>query len=254
MAANNITYKRNHAIDLVKLIAAFFVICIHTKTTSAIDHFEQHSFSFIVDNVARFAVPFFFAASGFLIDFSNARKLAVRLLTIAVLCAIWSWIFIFIRSHNGLEYPAFTFTGNLVWNERWNTIYKILFYGYERHLWFFPAYIIAALLIAATRKYIWLLALLATTCYILGLTGQQFKFIYPPQVSFLQEPTYDWLQRTYFTRSGLFFAFPCMTVGYLISQYRQHVQHVRLPILAITTTALFALQYFECITMMNRHN
>ncbi len=254
MPQSKLTEQRNHTIDTIKLIASFFVICIHTKTTSAVDLFEQGSFSFVIDNIARFAVPFFFAAGGYFINFGNSGKLLKRLLTVAIIYAQWSFIFIWIRSANELEYPSFLFSGNRETNGIMNTIYKMIFYGYERHLWFFPAYIIAALLIAGTRKHLWLLTLLAASCYAAGLTGQQFKIIYPSQVSFLPEPTYDWLQRTYFTRSGMFFAFPCMTVGYLVKQFSHHLERVSLPIFTAAIIGLFSLQYFECVTMMNRHN
>lgn len=254
MLHRNLTDGRNHTIDLIKLVAALFVICIHTKTTSAIDHFERGSFSFIVDNVARFAVPFFFAASGFLINFSNSKKVLTRLISIVVVCTVWSFIFIYIRSSNNLEYPAFSFSNNPETNSHLNTIYKILFYGYERHLWFFPAYVIAVGIILSLKRNHVTLIFLAIIFYILGISGQQFKFIYPEHTNLLLEPTQDWLQKTYFTRSGMFFAFPCMAIGYITRQYIQRFRQIPTYIVSLAVVALFTLQYFECMAVMTKFN
>jgi len=244
--------QRNHTIDSIKLVASFFVICIHTKTTSAIDHFEQGSFSFVTDNIARFAVPFFFAAGGYFINFSDSGKLLKRLLTAALIYTLWSFIFIWIRSANELEYPSFLFSGNPETNEIINTIYKVAFYGYERHLWFFPAYIIAVCIIAMLRRHHILLISLAIIFYMLGLSGQQFKFIYPEQSLLLPEPTQEWLQKTYFTRSGLFFAFPCMGAGYIVQQYEHRLSKIPVSVLSVMAMALFVLQYLECVVVINR--
>lgn len=243
--------SRNQTIDVLKLVAAFFVICIHTKTTSSIDKFEQHSFSFIVDNVARFAVPFFFMTSGYFINFANRNKLFKRLLAVAVIYALWSAIFIFIRWYNKLEYPIFNFTESPI-NETINTLYKTLFYGWERHLWFFPAYIIAALMITAFHQHKKTLLLLIIIFYAIGLTGQQFRFIYPAKLSFIpmQSFDYEWLQKPYITRNGFFFAFPCMAAGYLIQQAYKSIIKIPTYLSLSLIALLFILQYAECIYLM----
>lgn len=242
------TSQRNYTVDTIKLIAAFFVVCIHTKTTSKLDHFEQGSFSFIVDNIARFAVPFFFMVSGYFIDFSDFKKLGKRLLTIAVVCFIWSVIFVQIRTHNNLDYPEFYFTAQAYSNDVYNTLYKVFFYGYERHLWFFPAYIIAAILLAILPKKAWLLATLAGIFYIIGISGQQLSFIYPSNLFQTPIPFQDWLQQIYFTRSGLFLAFPCMTAGWIIKQKQWQLSPL---IASIAILSLFVLQYYESVSMIN---
>lgn len=235
--------KRNYAIDLIKFIAAFFVVCIHTKTTSHIDGFEVGSFSYIIDNIARFAVPFFFAASGLFIDFNNKHKLAQRLFWILVIYLFWSLVFIVIRKTNGLQYPVFYLSADNKTNYYLNTAYKLLVYGYERHLWFFPAYIIGVLMVLLLKKSKAILAVSAIILYLLGLTGHQWSFIYPQQLSFLPQPTSEWLSYTHLTRSGLFLGFPFMALGYLSrrDKYAWNIPIFTIPTLVI----LFFLQYLE---------
>lgn len=247
----SLTNTRNHTVDAVKLIAAFFVVCIHTRTISELDNFEQGSISFIIDNIARFAVPFFFMAGGYHINFNNGRKLAKRLLTVTLVCALWSVVFYFIREQHHLSYPTFFFSAYEDTNVLWNKLYKIFFYGYERHLWFFPAYIIAAVLILLLRKQTALVLLLAILLYGIGLTGQQFKFIYPEQVEFLPMSFHQWLQQTNITRSGLFFAFPCMSVGFIMRQISSRIEPVSPVLFFVIVLLLLLLQYYECLSVMN---
>lgn len=236
--------KRIYALDLVKFIAAFFVVCIHTKTTSKLDNFEQGSFSFIIDNIARFAVPFFFITSGYLLDFNDRGKLFKRLGALFLLYLFWAAVFICIRYFNDFPYRTFSFTGNSMLNSAANVFYKLFFYGYELHLWFFPAYIIAAGMVYFLQKHLPVLLLLAVLLYMLGLTGQQFSFIYPPRIDQL-------LHDTYFTRNGIFFGFPCMATGYYIRR-----KQWRIPMLVtiIAVVLFFVLQYTECVFVMDHFN
>src|SRR6185312_12383732 len=52
--------ESNHAIDFIKFFAILAVVTIHTFPS---DHKLGY---FILDNFSRFAVPFFFAASGYM--------------------------------------------------------------------------------------------------------------------------------------------------------------------------------------------
>ena len=244
---------RNHFIDLLKLVAAFFVICIHTNTTAKIDGFEQGSFSFIIDNIARFAVPFFFITSGYLINFKNNTKLYKRLAIIFVTYLLWCGVFILIRRYNDLNYPVFVFAEDHSLNTTINRIYKLFVFGYERHLWFFPAYIIGVLLVKVLHQHMKLLASVAIVLYVLGVTGQQLRFIYPDHVNFLLQPVQQWLQETQFTRDGLFLAFPMIALGNILSRQNIKTTQSTLPFLITLSIGLTIAQYYECLYFINNH-
>lgn len=238
--------KRNYTIDLIKFIASFFVICIHTKTTSAIDGFTTTSFSYILDTATHFAVPFFFAASGFFTQFDNGQKLLGKAIQIMLIYLIWSGLFITIRDMNSFTYPVFYFSPNEATNNTINIVYKLLVYGYERHLWFFTAYLLGLLLVYLFRKRSKLLLFLSIVFYIVGLTGHQWSFIYPQEVSFLNLPTSEWLRQTHLTRSGLFLGFPFIAMGYLLQKKNYTLKLKESTTLALILL-LFAIQYLEAL-------
>lgn len=245
---------RNHSIDLIKLVASFFVICIHTKTTISIDGFKTGSFSYIIDNVARFAVPFFFITSGYLLDFTDKKKILSRLLKVVLLYIFWSAIFIVIRESNGLSYASFTFSHNEKISFILSILYTTFFYGLERHMWFFPAYIVGVVMVMLIGNNKRVLMGFAILLYCIGLTGQEFRFIYPEHLSFIPMQSYDheWLQRTYLTRNGFFLAFPCIAAGHLLKGISTKIMSLSLSVLGPIIISLFALQYMECYLMTMR--
>lgn len=238
--------KRNYTLEVFKLIAAFFVIAIHTQTTGRIDGFNPGSFSFITDIVARFAVPFYFMVSGYFIDFSNRPKLMRRLAAILVLYAVWSVLFITIRAVFHFGYPDFFFTQNETLNSALNIGYKTIFYGWERHLWFFTGYIIAALTIMLLAHNTRLIFILAFALYVIGLSGQEFRHIYPQNFVDGISSFPQWLKQTQLTRNGIFLGIPCMAVGFLL---RKHPFWKRIPTVAtlLLIPIAFLLQYIEGI-------
>jgi surface polysaccharide O-acyltransferase-like enzyme len=245
---------RNYAIDLIKLVASFFVICIHTKTTISVDGFKTGSFSYIIDNVARFAVPFFFMASGYLLDFTDKKKIQSRLLKVILLYIFWSVIFIVIRESNGLSYASFSFSHNEKISFILSILYTTLFYGLERHMWFFPAYIVGVVMVMLIGNNKRVLMCFAAILYCIGLTGQEFRFIYPEHLSFIPMQSYDheWLQRTYLTRNGFFLAFPCIAAGHMLKGISAKTMSLSLLLLGPIIISLFALQYMECYLMTMR--
>ena len=78
--------KRNDWFDVVKFIASFFVICIHISLIGG-------DFEIAVDAIARFAVPTFFAISGFFIVGVNADGVKSRLIKILGLYIISAAIY-----------------------------------------------------------------------------------------------------------------------------------------------------------------
>jgi len=82
--------KRNYAIDFIKFFAILAVVFIHTFPS------DNQMGYFVLDNLSRFAVPFFFVASGYLfglkvsdntLSFAYFKKYITKILKIYV-----SWL------------------------------------------------------------------------------------------------------------------------------------------------------------------
>ena len=62
----DLSSERYNAIDFVKCFAAFAIVCLHTEPFANAEISAGRHIYFIIDTIARFAVPFFFMVSGFL--------------------------------------------------------------------------------------------------------------------------------------------------------------------------------------------
>lgn len=78
--------QRNNALDLIKFVASFFVVCIHIP-------FLGGDVAVAVNAAARFAVPTFFAISGFYAFGADAATLKRRLLKVIRLYLISSAVY-----------------------------------------------------------------------------------------------------------------------------------------------------------------
>ena len=77
--------KKNQALDLIKLMAAYMVVFIHVPFPDVIDPF--------VDSIARFAVPLFFFVSGFFSYGITTEKIKKRIIHILKLFLVATVIY-----------------------------------------------------------------------------------------------------------------------------------------------------------------
>ena len=82
----NTKAQRNNWFDVIKFVASFFVVCIHIPLTDG-------NFGIAVNAVARFAVPTFFAISGFYVFGTNATTVKRRLVKILIIYLVASAIY-----------------------------------------------------------------------------------------------------------------------------------------------------------------
>lgn len=236
------------SIDYLKLVAAFFVVCIHTKTTAAWDHFAPDSLSFVIDSIARFAVPFFFVSAGYFTSVDDRVKGRRQVRRLVLAGTFWSLFFVLLRTFLGAGYPHFSFSENAPLNELINMVYRIFIYGFERHLWFVPAYLIGISVLYCCHRYGMSASqclLLGLLCYALGLSGQGWAFlVYPAKVV-------PFIHETYFTRSGIFLAFPCMALGQWLRRQNFSDQVPQWGSF-LMVLLLFALQYTETFFFARR--
>ena len=154
--------ERHSGLDGWRFIAAFAVILLHTADSYHFDTlawqeparryvFETGAF---VEEMCRFAVPFFFICSGYFLDRHRHRswshivwQLFRRL---GLIYLVWTSIYILAEAHR-VEY----LTEPTNW-ARW-----LLNGGPGFHLWFFPALLYSsAVALFLSRRYAW------TTCFV----------------------------------------------------------------------------------------
>jgi surface polysaccharide O-acyltransferase-like enzyme len=194
--------ERNYAIDLIKFFAIVAVVIIHTFPSD-----NQLGF-FILDNFSRFAVPFFFAASGYLFGLKviNNRKSVIYfkryLLKIVKIYLSWLLIYfcydvlrIFIGAGNDKQELSKYFEEL--------TPVNLLYYGQGTsgyQLWFVVslAWSIALIYLFFRLKKIPLLLILGLCLNIVGLFGQSYAIFFEIPVS---------------TRDALFIGLFYTTVG-----------------------------------------
>ncbi|MBI0579602.1 acyltransferase [Neobacillus cucumis] len=196
--------ERNYAIDFIKFFAIAAVVVIHTFPS---DHELGY---FILDNFSRFAVPFFFAASGYLFGLKviNNPKSAkyFKKYIIKILKIYFSWLLFYIlydifqiyidkgnHSHELEKYIE-----NL-------TPLNLLYYGEGTsgyQLWFVIslAWSIALLYLFYRLKKIRILLILSLCLNIVGLFGQGYS-------QFLEIPIDS-------TRDALFIGLFYTTIGF----------------------------------------
>jgi surface polysaccharide O-acyltransferase-like enzyme len=168
--------ERNYAIDFIKFFAIVAVVIIHTFPGN-----DKLGY-FILDNISRFAVPFFFAASGYLFSlkvndhpesFSYFKKYVTKILKI-----YFSWL-IFYFTYDVVRL-LITNQGELskYFNEL--TALNLLYYGQGTsgyQLWFVISLVwsITIVYLFFKLKRVKLLLIIAFCLNLLGLFGQSYS-------------------------------------------------------------------------------
>lgn len=141
-------------IDIFKFAMAIFIVILHTHPFYGI----HEGLNFITaDVLGRTAVPFFFAASGFLlqkkINFGNAGTTETKGIIKSYICRIlklyliWTAIYLpiiiyskIICSERGIKYGIFA------------TLRDFVFSGSYAHLWYLPATAVGVILVFLLKK------------------------------------------------------------------------------------------------------
>ncbi|OCA83185.1 hypothetical protein A8F94_18895 [Bacillus sp. FJAT-27225] len=228
--------NRNYAIDFIKFLAILAVVVIHTFPS---DHVIGY---FILDNVSRFAVPFFFMASGYFFGLKvnitpNSgdyfKKYVIKILKIYASWLVFYFVYDVIRILIGsgdVQEKLFDYMKGF-------TVLKLLYYGQGTsgyQLWF-----VIALVWSITVVFLFFklgkigLLLAASLCFhIVGLFGQAYSI-------FLQLPES--------TRDALFFGLFYTTAGFWFSYYKplQHRKHLSKKINLLLFMLFSILQILE---------
>jgi surface polysaccharide O-acyltransferase-like enzyme len=171
--------QRNYAIDFIKFFAILAVVIIHTFPGN-----DQLGY-FILDNLSRFAVPFFFVASGYLFSlkvndnpqsFVYFKKYVTKILKIYI-----SWLIFYagydviriLLTDGNVKAELSKYKVNL-------TVLNLLYYGQGTsgyQLWFVISLVwsIVILYLFYRLKKVSLLLVIAFCFNLLGLFGQSYS-------------------------------------------------------------------------------
>lgn len=211
-------------IDYGKIVCAILVVCIHTGPLLSIN--KEMNF-FLVQIVARIAVPFFFIASAFfffrklhyedgLRATKNIELLKKYVLRLCKMYLLWSLLYLTIQIPMWI-YHGFSFHTLLLYAR------DFLFMGSYYHLWFLPSLIFAVLFVyfLLERINIKKVLILSLILYIIGMFINVYGdfFTHVPLVSNLLD-IYLIVFAT--ARNGLFFGCIFVSLGYLIAKHESN--------------------------------
>lgn len=179
---------RTASLDTLRTVAVFAVICLHADPFLAV-HMDTptpvtNALAQLINAVARFAVPVFFAVSGFLAGtaatpdpLARWARSAGRIMGVFV---FWSLGYALVPqweqfSSGGIA-AAVEARLHEVARQAAKTPLLFLMEGTERHLWFLPALALCSGLTALCARYqAWrILLVMSGALYALGLAGQGY--------------------------------------------------------------------------------
>ncbi len=187
---------RNIGIDAFRYIAFIFVVVLHGFIRTD----EEFHSSIWIFHTARFAVPFFFIASGYFLARSDPEFKSGLLRTLKRIAPIFIvWVLIYL-----------TLFGHLDDLTRLDSFLHILATGgFAYHLWFLPALAVGTIMLLWLKSYgPKVLIGIGIFLYLTGMIFDQYHTVFGiPELPIR-------------TRNGPFFSFAFVATGYLISKYK----------------------------------
>ncbi|OZU88386.1 hypothetical protein CIL03_12115 [Virgibacillus indicus] len=231
---NYFIMERNYSIDFIKSFAIFAVVCIHTGTLSGVQIGAIHGddADFIIDTFARFAVPFFFVASGYLFvqkinsiaekyptektkqQINYFKKYTLKLVKLWL--AWFTFYFLFDLTVKIIETDKTSQGLQTMFTDYIQNVFtwELFYYGTghsQYHLWFLLALIwsIIILFIFIKIDSLALLAVISLGLNIFGLFGQSYSTI---------------LEVNLETRDALFFGLFYIVLGGMLATHLNRVK------------------------------
>lgn len=195
-----------------KLVAALFVIMIHTSPLASVSPEADFVLTRII---ARTAVPFFFMVTGFFVlpkTLADTQRGVRYLKRIGLIYLASMALYVPVNIYAG-HFQGVGFTGILK---------MILTDGTFYHLWYLPALLLGFCLVWAGLKYLPLRAVLPVSIllYLAGLPGDSY-YGFLKEGSVLQAIYNGIFHISSYTRNGLFYAPVFLVLGYVIAlQYK----------------------------------
>ncbi|WP_191562578.1 acyltransferase [Metabacillus idriensis] len=224
--------ERNYAIDFIKFFAIFAVVVIHTFPL------DSQIALFILDNLSRFAVPFFFVASGYLFGIKIIKnresvvyfkRYVIKIVKIYVCWLIFYTIYdvlVIYQSHSNVHQKLMKYFDEF-------TMLNLLYFGKGTsgyQLWFLTALIwsIIILFIFFRLKKLNVLLTLSFILNIIGLFGQSYSIFYKISIN---------------TRDAIFFGLFYTTLGFFFAYHSQFMKSLKINI----NIYLYLFFVFSCL-------
>lgn len=246
---NNINNERIQSVDSIRLLAIICVIAIHTTPFSATEaqNAQYFTLGLLIDQISRFAVPFFFVVSGYFWglkvrnrsqNITNAtNSMAKRLF---VIFACWSLIYLIPYNISAIyEHGIFGPIKVSYWNliGLINNPSYFFFQGTKVHLWF-----IIALIISLYISYFFIILkqerILLLFSIFLYLTGVMLNSYSDSNLGMHVE---------FNTRNGPFFGTLLFVSGYFISKFKPDSTWFTYGVLLLLTGLI--IQFLEITTL-----
>lgn len=223
--------QRITSIDMFRVLAIFAVICIHTGFNANLTYFtaEWEFIQYIPNHIFRFAVPFFFMASGYFFGKKLQTTPASKVIRVYcrrffLLFIAWSVFYSVVPTyfpltailHEGINFNYVDWlqkTPVSIMHLIYTSPIDVLFTGASFHLWFFPsllfAYIVLSIFIL-TKQAKYALAF-AVLLYVFGLIFGKYLGV----VTTIHFPF--WFN----TRNGPYFSMLFVVIGWRIAQLKK---------------------------------
>ncbi|WP_394239701.1 acyltransferase [Vibrio astriarenae] len=208
-------YQKIASVELGRVIAIIAVIAIHSQLMTGYPLFNNEPWlGNIINQLSRFAVPFFFITSGYFLQ-PKLEKTPLETgwrycKPLIFMWVIWSIIYLIAPFNlHTLSQDGWLAERSGYWSYLAQAPLNSFLEGGMVHLWFLPSLIMAVGIIAVLvhlKRAAWLLPLSASL-YLYGVSAGSYQ------------PLTD-LQPLFFTRNGPFFSLLMVSAGFLIRQHR----------------------------------
>ncbi|SEF39753.1 acyltransferase [Vibrio hangzhouensis] len=197
------------SLETARVLAFLAVVLIHSQFLMSLNLGDSGEpwFGYIVNQLARFAVPLFFLISGYLIQpklysspFPTASQYALPLMR---LWLIWSVIYLLVPFNLGIVVEQGYLTERQgYWDSLMVNPLNSILEGGLVHLWFLPSLVMAVYIIAfavSSKKAQWVLVI-GALLYLYGLMGGSYQVL-------------TGIEAPVFTRNGPFFSLLMVSLG-----------------------------------------
>ncbi|MBC8757573.1 acyltransferase [Kordia sp. YSTF-M3] len=199
------TTSRNILLDILKIIAALFVIGTHC---GFLFEYSETASQIVTNGIFRIAVPFFFCVNGFFLFnvFKNDR-IQTWAKRVGILYLVWMLIYTYFWVYL-IDFNLFKIISTFV-------------FGFN-HLWYLAALIPGGLVLYQLRNAS--NKVLIVSAFVLFLIGIVIQYVGQFHV-FEQQPTLDKLiNYPPLHRNFLLFALPLLCIGYVIRRANFHTK------------------------------
>lgn len=233
--------KESNIVDWLKVLFALLVVTIHTHPLKNVS--ETMNF-WLLNYVARIAVPMFFAFSGYVLSRKikqNPRYFKAWCLNLVKLLVTWTfvyWIYISLFEFSDLG-------GSNWFSWSFEFLAYSLFHGYF-HLWYLASLIVGGVLVYHLRnRNQKKLLLISIPLYLLGLFAVSWSAISNPVIDTVLSPVHHFFDNV---RNSPLNCLPFLFIGFYLERHMPQYDKKAV----ILLLALFSVGYYYEVKLVSR--